>query len=65
MNRVLLDAPDAYLYLSLAHSAPFLADDQRIAVWDTLAQASLTELQSRDKQAEYPGPLVIRPTDAW
>jgi len=31
--------PDAYLYGALLHSAPYLVEDQRIAVWSTLYEA--------------------------
>lgn len=49
-----------YLYGSLLHSAPYLGDDQRIAVWQTMYQQALDALQQSDDAAEYPGPLVVR-----
>jgi hypothetical protein len=64
-NRVLSEAPDLYLYLSRGASAPFLGDDARLQTWAALAQEAGNALQLKDKEAQYPGPLVIRPSDAW
>ena len=35
-NALLLEAPDIYLYGSLIHSAPYLSEDERLAVWSEL-----------------------------
>lgn len=39
-NWLLEYAPDVYLYGSLVHSAPYLADDQRIQIWASLYQSA-------------------------
>lgn len=63
-NAVLLASPACYLYGALKQSAPYLADDLRVATWDTLYTQACDLLQAADDDAEYPGPLVIR-ADAW
>jgi hypothetical protein len=59
-NHVLAASPAIYLYGALKQSAPYLADDTRVAVWDTLYGQACDALQQSDDAAEYPGPLVIR-----
>jgi hypothetical protein len=48
-NWLLTKAPDVYLYGSLKHSAPWLADDARIQVWESLHQQALTEVRRTDE----------------
>lgn len=50
---------DAYLYASLSHSAPFLADDERIPVWQGGADRALTELQAADERVRRSGATLI------
>ena len=40
--------PDAYLYAALCASAPYLGQDQRIAVWEDLYQKSVEDINSTD-----------------
>ena len=40
-NWLLQDYQDAYLYGSLIHSAPYLADDARLQVWAALFQSAI------------------------
>ena len=54
-NWLLTDYPDLYLYTSLSHSAPYLRDDERIAVWAGLAQKAREELIAADQSASYSG----------
>jgi hypothetical protein len=63
-NAVLKAAPAAYLYGSLMQSAPYLADDQRVATWATLYGQACDLLQSADDAAEFPGPLIPQ-SGAW
>jgi hypothetical protein len=49
-NWLIQDAPDVYLYGSLLHSAPYLVEDARLAVWAQIYSAVITQLnQSSDK----------------
>lgn len=60
-NWLLTEAPDAYLYGSLVHSAPYLSEDQRTAVWAQLFGASLQRLNQSSDEATYSGSgLVMR-----
>lgn len=54
-NWLLSDAPDVYLYGTLAHSAPFLGEDARIQVWSSLYEAALAGLNRASDTARYSG----------
>ena len=54
-NWLLTDYPDMYLYTALTHSAPYLKDDERIAIWAGLAQKARQELIDADQSASYSG----------
>jgi hypothetical protein len=54
-NWLLTEAPDAYLYGSLVHAAPYLKDDQRAVVWESLFKLSLDTLNSSSEDAKYGG----------
>lgn len=58
-NWLLTNHYDAYLYGALVHSAPFLADDQRLTVWAGLAGSALAEIQAADERAKYSGATLI------
>jgi hypothetical protein len=54
-------APDAYLYGTLMEAAPYLHDDDRIAVWASGVAAAISDLNDLSEQATYnAGPLVMR-----
>lgn len=57
-NALLTEAPDVYLYSTLAATAPFLADDARIATWETLYQNAKNEVN--ELGLKEIGPLVSR-----
>ena len=60
-NWLLDDAPDAYLYGALVHTAPYLKDDARIAVWEGLHASALESLRVQSDDAKYGGSgLVMR-----
>lgn len=60
-NWVLADAPDIYLYGSLKHSAPYLQEDSRLAVWEAMYAKAVNSLNARSSEAEYSGSgLAIR-----
>jgi len=54
-NWLLLEAPDVYLYGALLHSAPYLAEDQRVAVWAQMYSASVARLNEASDNARYSG----------
>lgn len=60
-NWLLTEAPDAYLYGALLHSAPYLKDDPRIAVWGSLYTTAIQALNITSDNAKYGGSgLVMR-----
>ena len=54
-NWLLTDAPDVYLYGALLHSAPYLQEDARVAVWAQLYSAAVTRLNQASDDAKFSG----------
>jgi len=54
-NWLLTDAPDVYLYGALLHSAPYLAEDARVAVWAQMYSAAVSNVNRASEQARYSG----------
>jgi hypothetical protein len=54
-NWLLEDAPDVYLYGALLHSAPYLADDARVAVWGQMYAAAVQNVNMSSEKARYSG----------
>jgi len=54
-NWLLEYAPDAYLYGSLLHSAPYLQEDARSAVWAQMYSAVIQRINQESEQARYSG----------
>lgn len=54
-NWLLTDHPDVYLYGSLLHSAPYLAEDQRVTVWAQLYSAARDRVNQSADLASYSG----------
>jgi len=54
-NWLLLEAPDVYLYGALLHSAPYLAEDQRVAVWAQMYSAAVARLNEASESAKFSG----------
>jgi hypothetical protein len=54
-NWLLEYAPDIYLYASLAHSAPYLAEDARIAVWAQMYSAAVAQLNAQSERVKNSG----------
>jgi len=50
-NWLMNSSPDIYLYGSLLQSAPYLVDDSRIAVWSSLYQKLVKDLEIADQKA--------------
>lgn len=53
-NWVLTRYPDLYLYCALTHSAPYLKNDERIALWDGIYSKILTEIEMEADRALRP-----------
>jgi len=54
-NWLLTNAPDAYLYGALIHSAPYLKDDARIQIWAALYQSAIDSLNDSSNDARHSG----------
>ena len=54
-NWVSTSHPDAYLYYSLLQAAPYLGEDERIAVWGQQAERSVAEIQASDDRRRTKG----------
>lgn len=59
-NWLLDNHPDVYLYGSLVHSAPYLKDDARLAVWSALMGQGMAEIEEESLAARFGGPLRMR-----
>jgi hypothetical protein len=59
-NWLLTSSPDAYLYGSLMHAAPYLKDDERVAVWGTLYNTAIEALKNADQNASASGLIKAR-----
>lgn len=54
-NWLLTHHPDAYLYGSLVHAAPYLGEDQRATVWASLYQSALDAINKESSDAKFGG----------
>jgi hypothetical protein len=54
-NWVLEHNPDAYLYGALVHSAPYLQDDARAAVWASMYQNAVDAANAQSAAAKMSG----------
>ena len=54
-NWLLTDHPDAYLYGSLMHSAPYLQADERIGVWAGKYQQVIQQIIEQDEKIKFSG----------
>jgi hypothetical protein len=61
-NWLLTEAPDAYLYGALIHSAPYLKDDPRISVWGSLYTSAIEALNATSDDAKYGGTGLVMKT---
>jgi hypothetical protein len=65
-NWLLTKAPDVYLYGALTHAAPFLMDDQRMAIFSQIYLARVQSLQDESQKALHSGsPLISRPRGVY
>lgn len=51
-NQVLLDAPDVYLYGTLAEMELYLKHDERFPIWKSQAREAMTELETERQRSE-------------
>lgn len=51
-NWILESHPDAYLYGTALHSAPWLVEDERLATWSSLYQTALARINGESDRAE-------------
>jgi hypothetical protein len=54
-NWMLANHPDAYLYGSLVHSAPYLSDDSRITMWAALYQSAIDAINAESESVKFGG----------
>lgn len=47
-------SPDLYLYGALTQSAPYLKDDERLAVWGAIRSKLITDIQYESERAKRP-----------
>ena len=59
-NWLLTNNPDIYLYASLIHSAPYLREDPRLAVWAGLLAQAMDEIENETAAARFGSPLRMR-----
>ena len=59
-NWLLESSPDAYLYGSLMQTAPYLKDDERVAVWGTLYNTAIESIKFADQSASASGLIRAR-----
>ena len=59
-NWLLGVSPNVYLYGSLVHSAPYLRDDPRVALWDKMYESALQMLQGGSERAMTSGSRLSR-----
>lgn len=60
-NWLLSEAPDIYLYGSLLHAAPYLQEDERIAIWAQLYGAAVKQLNESSEKGKFsPDSLGMR-----
>ena len=56
-NWLLTDHPDIYLYGTLIQSAPYLKDDNRVSIWQSLYEKNLESLHSMTQNKQFGGSL--------
>ena len=58
-NWLLTDHPDVYLYGSLLHSAPYLAEDDRVQLWSQLYAAAINRINLSSEGASNTGAGMV------
>jgi len=63
-NWLITNHPHVYLYATLAESAPYLKDDERIAVWQQSLDLRLERLHEYLQRRQFSGTISRRPRRA-
>ena len=64
-NWLLAYAPDLYLYGALLEAAPYLKDDERLAVWSQMYINSLGDIEVADQRASVSSTPLVRARYLW
>lgn len=59
-NWLLTQYPSAYLWGTLSFAAPYIGDDERIAVWLQAREAAFERIRLADRRAKFPHGLMIQ-----
>lgn len=60
VNSILTLAPETYLYAALSASAPFLLNDERLTIWETLYGAARDSLNKSSRSSIRSGPQISK-----
>lgn len=63
-NWMIANAPDAYLYGALSHSAPFLKNDIRLVTWATMNQEIWDDLELNNTRYHQSGSTLQMRSDS-
>lgn len=63
-NALLTKAADVYLYATLSASAPFLLNDERVPLWESLYMDAKDGLNMASRKSRRGGPLISRVSGA-
>lgn len=58
-NWALTNFPDLYLYGALVHTAPYLKNDERIALWENMYQKILSDIEVQADRALRPQTKLV------
>lgn len=61
-NWLLTEAPDLYMWATLACAEGYLQEDERIALWKKQYEEAADEFKRNADRREYGGPLTPRPS---
>ena len=59
-NWLLAYAPDLYLYGALLEAAPYLKDDERLAIWSQMYINSISDIEVADQRASVSSTPLVR-----
>lgn len=59
-NWILASHPDAYLYGALLHSAPYLDEDPRVAVWNAGYERAIAGMNDTSEKSMTSGGVLLR-----
>jgi len=59
-NWLLTDWPDIYLYGSLLQASPYLRDDDRVPMWQSIYEKAIEKARVQDDRAEVSGSTLRR-----